>query len=121
MTNRLNMSNTTIDFLKHILNEIDFLQKETKGMTYADFIENEKDKRAFSRSLQIIGEAIKSLPDEFREQYNHIDWKPATGLRDRIVHGYFNVDLEIIWDVINTEIPILKQQIETIIQDLEEQ
>jgi uncharacterized protein with HEPN domain len=114
------MSNTTVDFLKHILNEIDFLQKETKGMSFADFIKNEKDKRAFSRSLQIIGEAIKNLPNELREQYSDIDWKPAAGLRDRIVHGYFNVDFEIIWDVIQTEIPILKHQIETIIQDLEE-
>lgn len=54
------------------------------------------------------------------KKYDHIDWKSAAGLRDRLIHDYLNVDYEIIWDVIKNEIPLLKQQIETIIQDLEE-
>lgn len=114
------MSNSIVNFLKHILNEISFLLNESGDLTYNDFIQNEKDKRAFSRSLEIIGEAIKNLPKDLRKKYDHIDWKSAAGLRDRLIHGYFNVDYEIIWDVIKNEIPLLKQQIETIIQDLEE-
>lgn len=113
------MSNSTVNFLKHILNEIDFLLSETENLQFPDFLESEKDKRAFSRSLEVIGEAIKNIPTELREKYNHISWKSAAGLRDRLIHGYFNVDYAIVWDVIKNDIPTLKQQIETIIQDLE--
>ncbi|HEX6982712.1 MAG TPA: HepT-like ribonuclease domain-containing protein [Balneolaceae bacterium] len=74
------MSNT-VNFLKHILNEIDFLLNETEDLQFPDFIENEKDKRAFSRSLEIIGEAIKNVPKELRDEYDHISWKSAAGLQ----------------------------------------
>jgi uncharacterized protein with HEPN domain len=115
------MSNSTIDLLKHILGEINFITEEIRDLEFYEFIENEKDKRAYSRSLEIIGEAIKNLPDELRDQYPIIDWKSAAGLRDRLVHGYFAVDYEIIWKVITLDIPILKRQIEIMIANIDEQ
>ena len=74
--------------------------------------------RAFSRSLEIIGEAVKKLPDDLRVKYPQIDWKDIAGMRDVLIHDYFGVDYELVWDVVKNEIPTLRFQIEQII-DLE--
>jgi len=74
--------------------------------------------RAFSRSLEIIGEAVKKLPDDLRVKYPQIDWKDIAGMRDILIHDYFGVDYELVWDVVKNEIPTLRFQIEQII-DLE--
>lgn len=71
--------------------------------------------RAFVRSLEIIGEAAKKLPDEFRTQHPDAEWRAMAGMRDRLIHGYFGVDYELVWDVVRTKIPQLKREIESIL------
>jgi len=72
--------------------------------------------RAFSRSLEIIGEAAKRVPEEFKKEHLDADWKAMAGMRDRLIHGYFDVDYEIVWDVIDNELPILKEQLKNLIR-----
>jgi uncharacterized protein with HEPN domain len=94
-----------LPFLKHILDEINFLLKETRGLSYEEFISNELLKRACSRSIEIIGEAAKNISTELKEKHKNIDWKDIAGMRDKIIHFYFGVNWEIIWSVVKNEIP----------------
>lgn len=106
-------------FLRHIFDEITFLIKQTEGMEFEEFIKNEVLKRACSRSLEIVGEAVKNLPSDFRKQYKEIEWKKIAGLRDKMIHGYFGVNWDIVWDVVRNQIPKLKEQVEGILEKLE--
>ena len=108
-------------FLKHILDEINFLTKETEGIKFEQFIKNEILKRACSRSLEIIGEAVKNLSLDFKKQYKEIEWKKIAGLRDKMIHGYFGVNWDIVWDVIKNQIPKLKEQVGNILDKVESQ
>lgn len=101
-------------YIRHILDEVNFLIKTTEGLTFEEFIKNEVVKRACSRSLEIIGEAVKNLSDGFRKKYKDIEWKKFSGLRDKVIHYYFGVDWDIVWDVIKNKIPYLKVQAEKI-------
>lgn len=69
------------------------------------------------RNLEIIGEAAKNIPEKIKKKYNDIKWNRIVGLRNRIVHEYFGVDLKIIWVIVKQEIPILKKQIKTILKE----
>lgn len=106
-------------FLKHILDEIDFLAKETTGKKFEEFIKNEVLKRACSRSLEIIGEAVKNLSNNFKKTHKRIEWRKIAGLRDRMIHDYFGVNWDIVWDVIKNQIPKLKDQIKNILDEVE--
>lgn len=106
-------------FLKHILDEIDFLTRETEGIKFEDFINNEILKRACSRSLEIIGEAVKNLSPDFKRRYKETDWKKMAGLRDKIIHYYFGVNWDILWDVIKNRLPELKEQVRNILDKVE--
>ncbi len=107
-----------IDFLKHIRKETEFLVLQTDGLSEKDFINDEIKSRAFIRSLEIIGEATKKLPKDFTLKYIEIDWKSLAGMRDKLIHNYFGVDYEIVWDVLLNEIPELNYQINKIIEQL---
>ncbi|WP_367401643.1 HepT-like ribonuclease domain-containing protein [Geoalkalibacter halelectricus] len=72
-------------------------------------------KRAFVRSLEIIGEAVKNLPDDLKIRYPDLDWRRMAGTRDRLIHGYFSVDFELVWDIIQNKIPPLDAGIRQII------
>lgn len=105
-------------FLRHILDEIDFLIDETEGINFEEFMKNEVLKRACSRSIEIIGEAAKNLSAEFKERNRDIEWKKISGLRDKIIHYYFGVNWDIVWDVIENKLPELKEKIEDIIEEI---
>ena len=81
-------------FIKHILDEINFIIDETKELDYDSLMNDEILKRAFIRSLEIIGEATKNISSEFRETHPDIEWREMSGLRDKLIHFYFGVDWE---------------------------
>lgn len=108
-----------LPFLKHILDETNFLLWETQGITWENFISNELLKRGCTRSIEIIGEAVKNLSSELKEEHKDIDWKKIAGMRDKIIHYYFGVNWNIVWTVIHDRIPELKQKIEIIIRKME--
>lgn len=111
------MSLSPIEYLRHILDEADFLMKNAKDFEREEFLNDEILKRAAVRSITIIGEAAKKLPVEFREKYAQIEWKAVAGMRDKLIHDYFGIDYEIVWDAIVNKIPDLKREIERIIVD----
>jgi uncharacterized protein with HEPN domain len=83
-------------------------------MSFADFITNDKTYDAVLRNLEVIGEAVKNLPDDFRDLHPQIEWRKIAGLRDIVAHVYFGVNDEIVWDVIQNKIPVLHEQIASI-------
>jgi len=111
------MSKQPKEYLKHILDEIRFLMDSSKKITEDRFMYDETLQRAYSRSLEIIGEATKQLPKEFVKKYQEIDWSLMAGMRDRLIHHYFGVDYSIVWDVVKNEIPKLKPLVEKILKN----
>ncbi len=102
-------------YLRHILDEIDFIQKEIANLTFNSFVESEIYTRAFSRSIEIIGEAVKNLSPSFRSAHSDIDWKKISGMRDRVIHQYFSVDYDLIWDAVNHKLPDIRKRIKGIL------
>lgn len=78
---------------------------------------DETMERAFARSLEIIGEAVKLIPDDVKTRYPAIDWKSFAGLRDKLIHHYFGVDYALVWDVVKNELPQLKPNLKQILTD----
>lgn len=108
------MSFEPLDYLRHILVEADYLIDQSAGMSIADFMVDETLQRAFVRSLEIIGEAAKKVPEEFRAQHA-TEWRAMSGMRDRLIHDYFGVDYELVWDVVRNRIPELRSRIAEIL------
>jgi uncharacterized protein with HEPN domain len=111
------MSFSSLEYLQHILDETAYLIGRAKGLNKNEFIQDETLKRAFVRSLEIIGEATKNVSVELRQKYSHIDWRAMAGMRDRLIHRYFGIDYDIVWDVVINKVPLLQQEIQQIIQN----
>ena len=109
-----------LPYLKHILDEINFLIRETDKITYEDFLIDELLKRGCARSFEIIGEAVKNLSVEFKDKHEGIDWKKISGMRDKSIHYYFGVNYDIVWKTIKNKLPVLKEKIKIIIKGIEE-
>jgi uncharacterized protein with HEPN domain len=110
------MSLSSLEYLRHILDEIAYLEERTKGLSKDEFLEDETLRRAFVRSLEIVGEAAKKVSTGLRQQHGHIDWRAMAGMRDRLIHDYFGVDYDIVWDVVVNKVPSLRREIEQIVQ-----
>lgn len=106
------------DLLAHILAEIAYLRSACAKLDFDRFSRDETLKRAVVRSLEIIGEAVKNLPNEVRAEYPDVEWRSLAGMRDKLIHGYFGVDYEIVWDVVTGKLPALNARLDTILRDL---
>ncbi len=106
-----------IELLRHIQDEIIFIFETTNGKAKDIILSDGLICRAVIRSFEIIGEASKKLEDEFKAAHPHVKWKKIAGTRDRLIHDYFGVDYEIIWDIIENKLPDLKLYIDNIINE----
>ncbi len=110
------MSKNPVEYLKHIRDECLFIRSRIgPGLSNSEFLGDETLKRAVVRSLEIIGEATKNIPTEFKVEYDTIKWKEMAGMRDRLIHDYMGVNYTIVWDVINHKIPDLLDQVTHVI------
>ena len=105
------MSPSAREYLQHILDETVYIMLSSANLNHAAFVENETLKRAFVRSIEVLGEAVKQLPDPLRQKYNAVEWRALAGMRDRLIHNYFGVDYEIVWDVVVNKIPALNAEV----------
>lgn len=85
-----------------------------QGMSEDDFLEDEKTVFAVTRALEVVGEAAKNVPDDIRNKYPEIPWRDLAGMRDKLIHHYFGVDLKILWKTVSQDIPVLTLRLEEI-------
>jgi uncharacterized protein with HEPN domain len=113
------MSTEFLDYVEDIIDAMDKAEIAVATVDYDQFAADFMINFVVARALEIVGEATKRLPISLRDQYTAIPWKDMDGMRDRIVHGYDNVDLRIMWDVIKQEIPQVKPLLQQILTDYE--
>ena len=108
------MSLNPEDYLQHIQDEIEILLELKKKISEKEFYKDEFLKRTAVRCFEIIGEAVKNLPNEIKDIDSQINWKDMAGMRDVMIHNYFDVDYEIVWKTINDDIPPLRRKIKNL-------
>jgi len=105
-------------FLQDIDNSLDRIFKYTNGMKFEDFIIDEKTIDAVERNFEIVGEAVKNLPEYFKQKYPEIPFRKIAGMRDKLIHDYFGIDYELVWNTIKTEIPVFHTKIKFILKQI---
>jgi len=105
-------------FLEDVLKNIELIERSVNSLTEFSFQKDEDKIDANIRRLEIIGEAVKNVPENFRKKYPEVPWKDIAGFRDVLIHGYFGVELKRVWNIIKNDLPKLKKQIEKIVSEL---
>jgi uncharacterized protein with HEPN domain len=106
-------------YLDHILDSFTKVISYTKSVDYSAFLQNEEKQDAVIRKIEIAGEATKKLSSDLRKRYSVVPWRAIAGMRDKLIHDYFDVDLETVWLTVKQDIPKLIHTLKTIIKDLE--
>lgn len=102
-------------FIEDILESIERIETYLSGVKKKDFVKNLSLQDAVIRRLEIIGEATKNIPEEFRKKHHHIPWKQIAGNRDVLIHDYTGVNVDRVWNTAKKDLPILKTQIEDLL------
>lgn len=111
------MSKEPIDYLKHIADECAYIISASNNLSKDELLDDETLKRAIIRSIEIIGEAAKQIPADFKVKWSSIPWKNMAGMRDRLIHDYMGINYSIVWDVVKNKIPELNTQIQATLND----
>jgi uncharacterized protein with HEPN domain len=106
------------DYVQDILDSINEIESFIEEMTFEKFAKDKKTINAVTRSVEVVGEATKKIPKNIRDKYPVIPWKKMSGMRDKLIHEYFGIDIEILWKVAKDEMPPLKTTIKSILRDL---
>ncbi len=114
------MTRSVLIVLEDMLESADQLRQYTADITFNEFAKNCMIQDAVVRRLEIIGEAAKGVPDEFRKKYPDVPWRDVAGARDILIHEYFRVDLELAWDMVKKDVPAFSTRIAQILSDLQQ-
>ena len=106
--------NPDIELIKHIQEETAFILNHTENLTREEYLIDEVLCRASIRSLEIIGEATKKLSNDFKNEHSQIEWKKIAGTRDKLIHDYYGIDYDIVWDILTSKIQKLHQFLKSI-------
>ncbi|MBI2125590.1 DUF86 domain-containing protein [Candidatus Woesearchaeota archaeon] len=109
---------SNIPYLKHILDAIADTESSLKGLSNKTFKKNKDVRDATVRRIEIIGEAVKNISKDFKDKHSEVEWRKIAGSRDRMIHAYFSVDLDIVWNIAKKYMPILKKQIQKILEEI---
>ncbi len=109
------------DYLDDINTSITEIQEFTKDMSFEEFSYDRKTIHAVIRCFEIIGEAVKNIPDETKAKYPGIPWREIAGMRDKMIHEYFGINLKIVWQTIAEDLPFLEIMIKKMVGDLEQE
>lgn len=112
------MNRIYLDYVQDILDSIRDIESFIKEMTFEEFKKDRKTINAVVRSIEVIGEASKKIPSPIKTKYSGLPWKKMAGMRDKLIHEYFGIDLEILWRVAQEEINSLKPPMKRILRDL---
>jgi len=105
-------------FVLHIFDNIKAIEKFTKNFEFDDFVKDEKTIYAVVRAIEIMGEAVKNIPMDFRDKHKEIEWKKIAGTRDKLIHEYFGVDLKLTFKIVKEDIPELKEKMLALLKEL---
>jgi uncharacterized protein with HEPN domain len=108
---------SNLELVRHIFDECTFIITHTHGKTENQVLDDKVLIKALERSIEIIGEATKKIDDEFKSIHPHIEWRKMAGTRDYLIHQYFGVDYDILWDIIENKIPELHRSIKEILDE----
>jgi uncharacterized protein with HEPN domain len=110
-----------LPFIRDVLDSIEKIEKYCQSMTYDQFLDDDKTRDAVVRNLEIIGEAGKNIPDSIKERFPDIAWRSMTGMRDKLIHGYFGVSFPIVWETVENDLPFLKEKMKELYDLLEKE
>jgi uncharacterized protein with HEPN domain len=113
------MKDEFLDYVEDVLKAMDDASTFVRGMNYDSFVKDRKTVYAVIRALEIIGEATKNIPTPVKARYPEIPWKDMAGMRDKVIHAYFGVDLKRVWSTVNVDIPAIKPCFEKLLKDNE--
>ncbi len=106
------------DYIEDVIDSTNKIEKFVENMEYQDFVKDEKTIFAVVRALEIIGESVKNIPESIKEKYSEIPWKDMAGMRDKLIHEYFGVKLDVVWETVKSKIPEIKPKFQKILEDL---
>ena len=111
------MNRTWEDYADDIVTSMEDIRGFTAGMDFERFSADKKTVNAVLRSLEVMGEAAKKIPDDVRRRHQEVPWKHIAGMRDKLIHEYFGVDLEIVWGVVQQELPPLRPYFDKVLHE----
>lgn len=114
------MKRTFMDYVDDILESIELISDFTQSLTLDDFLKDKKTSYAVIRAIEIIGEAVKNIPEDVKAEFSNIPWHKMAGMRNKIAHEYFGISLKIVWKVAKEELPKLKYDINALMERYEE-